>query len=601
MAKKKTKKSSNGIFYRLVRYDDGRFRSNVFFMFPFYLFLSLVILYHFVFSNRIIPGVVISGINVGGMTASQAERALLDQQLQSQDALILNYEGQSFEFTSDELELRYDIKATVARALEVGRTGNLFVDSKDKLAGLAKPLELNSKYSYNENALSSALAYIESQINFAAKDAYFYLEDGELKINPAIEGKKVSSGELNSIIISDLDDMALKPENLPVSDVIPNVTDKMLESYKEDVARAIANPMFIRSGSKTFELSPEELLAFIDVIARRDSETGTVYSELRLNEPVFESYANLVAQGVNVLPRGEVTLDEKGNVVGLNLITDGAELDVDKFKDDFTHTLFADETVMELSLNTISGPSDPDKYGIKELIGEGVSEYTGSAASRAHNLNLAASRTNGVMVPPGEVYSFNNSVGEISGANGYASAYIISNGRTVLGDGGGVCQTSTTLFRAALNAGLPIVKRNPHAYRVRYYELDQPLGFDAAIYQPYLDFQFKNDTSGHVLIETVPDEENSRLTFRLYGTSDGREVALTEPVISGESPPPEPLYQDDPSLAKGVVRQVDFAAWGATSTFTRTVVRDGEVIIEDDFTTRYQPWRAIYLVGTKTD
>jgi vancomycin resistance protein YoaR len=250
-------------------------------------------------------------------------------------------------------------------------------------------------------------------------------------------------------------------------------------------------------------------------------------------------------------------------------------------------------------MNSLSGPRDPKEYGIHNLLGEGISEYTGSANSRAHNLNLAAERTNGVLVAPGEIYSFNNSVGDISASTGYASAYIISNGRTVLGDGGGVCQTSTTLFRAVLNAGLPIVKRNPHAYRVRYYELDAPLGFDAAIYQPYLDFQFENDTGAYILIQTSADLENSLLSFKLYGTDDGREVELSEPVVTGETPPPEPLYQDDPTLAKGVVKQVDFAAWGATSTFDRMVKKDGEIIIQDRFNTRYQPWRAIYLVGTK--
>src|SRR3989344_2922167 len=155
------------------------------------------------------------------------------------------------------------------------------------------------------------------------------------------------------------------------------------------------------------------------------------------------------------------------------------------------------------------------------------------------------------------------------------------------------------MFRAVLDAGLPIVTRHPHAYRVYYYEQDRPVGFDASVFQPSLDFQFKNDTPNHVLVATSWNLDEQTLTFKLYGTPDGREVEITEPVVTNEIAPPEALYQDDPTLDKGVVRQVDFSAWGATAQFSRTVTRGGEILSQDTFKSTYQPWRAIYLVGTK--
>ena len=240
----------------------------------------------------------------------------------------------------------------------------------------------------------------------------------------------------------------------------------------------------------------------------------------------------------------------------------------------------------------------PEGYGIFALLGEGKSKFTGSIPGRINNLTLAAQRTSGVLVPPGDIYSFNASIGEISAATGYDTAYIISNGRTVLGEGGGVCQTSTTLFRAILNAGLPIVERHPHAYRVGYYEIDSPVGIDASVYQPSLDLRFKNDTPNYVLIEAVWDLQEQSLTFRIYGTPDGRKVEMTEPVVIGQSAPPTPLYENDASLPKGTTWQVDFAAWGAQVSFKRTVTKGGKILYEDIFTSSYQPWRAIYKVGT---
>lgn len=241
-----------------------------------------------------------------------------------------------------------------------------------------------------------------------------------------------------------------------------------------------------------------------------------------------------------------------------------------------------------------------NNLGIVEQIGQGVSYFAGSIPNRVHNISLAASRINGVLVAPGEVFSFDKSLGDVDKYNGYKEAYVIQNGKTVLGDGGGVCQVSTTLFRAVLNSGLPVVERHAHAYRVGYYEQQSYPGIDATIYVPTVDFKFKNDTKNYILIQSFLDPTNMSLTFTFYGTSDGRKVDLTTPVVTNIIPPPEPLYQDDPTLAPGEIRQVEHAAAGANISFSRTVTRNGETMISETFKTRYVPWRAVYLRGPQT-
>lgn len=242
-----------------------------------------------------------------------------------------------------------------------------------------------------------------------------------------------------------------------------------------------------------------------------------------------------------------------------------------------------------------------NSFGIRELIGRGYSEFQGSIPGRIHNVALAASRLNGILVAPGETFSFNAIVGDISAATGYQSAYIIKEGRTVLGDGGGVCQVSSTLFRAALNAGLPIVERHAHAYRVHYYEEGgfKP-GLDATVFSPSVDLVIKNDTPAHILIQTKTDLTNLTLAFELYGTHDGRSSEISNHNVWGETPPPPPLYQDDPTLKEGVVKQVDWAAWGAKASFKYRVTRGNDVLQDTVFTSNFQPWRAVYLKGTAT-
>ncbi len=242
---------------------------------------------------------------------------------------------------------------------------------------------------------------------------------------------------------------------------------------------------------------------------------------------------------------------------------------------------------------------DVNNLGIKELLGYGTSLFQHSISSRIYNVTLGATRINGTLVRSGEEFSFAKVIGDVSSLTGYQQAYVIQNGHTVLGDGGGICQVSTTLFRAALNAGLEITERHAHDYRVGYYEEDGPPGIDATVYVPSIDLRFKNDTGHSILIQTIIDPSELRLSFYLYGTKDGREVTMTTPVVTNESPAPTPLYQDDPTLSKGQVKQVDFAAAGARVSFSRIVKKDGKTIINDTYVSNYRPWQAVYLVGTK--
>jgi len=245
----------------------------------------------------------------------------------------------------------------------------------------------------------------------------------------------------------------------------------------------------------------------------------------------------------------------------------------------------------EIKLNSIN------KFGIEEKIGEGKSDYSGSIPERIHNIILASSKFNGILIPPKKIISFNKIVGDISQLTGYKPAYIIKDGKTILGDGGGVCQVSTTLFRAALNTGLEIIERHHHAYRVSYYENDSKPGLDATVFAPLIDLKIKNNTPAYILIQTKVDEEKNLLYFYFFGKKDQRRIEISTPTVWDIYPPLSPKYQDDPTLKKGVIKQIDFPAWGAKSSFNYKVYVDNKLIIDEKFISSYRPWQAVYLVG----
>jgi len=392
--------------------------------------------------------------------------------------------------------------------------------------------------------------------------------------------------------VSAFDQINFSAETLPTKIIKPKTLENDLKSSLPEIQKIILNEITIRDGNKSWVLGKNQLLNFLTFV-----KSGKL--QFNIDEPKFEAFTESIAQEVNELPRGQVTQTNGDRVVDFKLVRDGKELNEKEFTKRFKDAFFNAKSLVELPFDIISGPATKEAYGIFALLGEGGSTYFGSGTGRVHNLTLAAERTNGVLVPPGSIYSMNNSVGDISAATGYDIAYIIQEGRTVLGSGGGVCQTSTTLFRAVLKSGLPIVVRHPHAYRVGYYEQNMPVGFDASVFQPTWDFQFKNDTPNYVLVQSSADIADSSLTFKIFGTPDGRTVEISEPVVTNQTPPPPVLYQDDPTLLKGVTKQIDFSAWGASVRFTRKVSKGGKLLFEDVFSSTYQPWRAIYLVGTR--
>jgi vancomycin resistance protein YoaR len=254
-------------------------------------------------------------------------------------------------------------------------------------------------------------------------------------------------------------------------------------------------------------------------------------------------------------------------------------------------------TINDQSIAPVIKLSEANQFGIRELIGSGSSDFSGSIENRIFNIEHASSKMHGLIIRSGDEFSFNKLIGDISAYTGYKQAYVIKDGKTVLGDGGGVCQVSTTLFRAALNSGLKITERFPHAYRVHYYEENSSPGMDATVFAPSVDFKFINNTNSAILIQVAIDKSINRLVMNFYGTKDDRKITISPVTIWDILAPPEALYQDDPTLPTGVVRQVDWAAWGAKAKFTYYVEKDGKVLYDEEFVSSYRPWQAIYLRG----
>ena len=555
----------------------------------FFSFSLCFFLFHLFFARKIIPGVTVYGVgNLSGLSSSQAlEKTGVALQSALEKEVNFDFVVTKKTLRPVDLGLSFNIPNTVFQAYNVGRSGKILVDLQEELKSLIYGRKVYPAYTLDESVWEEKLGSL--YLSLAGRDAQF-VYSGQLYIEPGRNGLKVGFSELNKFIL----DALLRQEENPIlvlPTYAPQITESQLTPLYKKVSQLIYGRPSVYLGKAETKMTESEFLKLLDFKSASVSASKT--SVAQFVEEVSAKYNR---------PAKSVSFEVEGNkLTKFTPGEDGLEVDKDALTRNVARELLACRLAKILvPTRRISAAISGNKYGIKELIGRGQSAFAGSIPGRITNIKIATSRVSGTLVPPDGNFSFSDAVGEISAENGYDYAYIISEGRTVLGTGGGVCQVSTTVFRAALDAGLPIVTRTAHAYRVHYYEEGgSPVGLDATVYPPTVDLKFKNDTPGYILITSQIDLEGQNLYFNIYGTSDGRTVKLTGPKISNYTPAPEAKYQDDPTLEKGITKQVDWSAPGSTVIFERVVERGGQVVNTDKFISNYRPWQAVYLVGTK--
>ena len=221
---------------------------------------------------------------------------------------------------------------------------------------------------------------------------------------------------------------------------------------------------------------------------------------------------------------------EKERVVSFTPPKDGVIVDNRKTVDALI-AAFRDNQNRALATTIVEHPnkelSETNNLGINELLSRGESNFKGSPKNRRHNIAIGVEKLKGMIIKPGEEFSFNKNICPVDKSGGWLPELVIKAEGTIPEYGGGLCQVSSTTYRSAMKAGLPITMRKNHSYAVQYYS---PQGSDATTYCGGIDFRFKNDTAGSILIwPYLVDKDN--LAFDFYGTKDDRIVTLTKPVV----------------------------------------------------------------------
>ncbi len=587
--------------------------------FFFFFLLAVGGLYGVWFNGRIYPGVSMLGVDLGGLTPDEAEQVIaISFPYPQNGSITLKHQDKVWKYTPAELGLALDAKASAQNAYKIGREGSFFHRVNTQLSTARSITYIAPTYIFDQRLTASVLGKLATQVNHPLIEAEITLKGIDVQIRSGETGSELDQmGTLNKLR-GMMEAMQSGTIDLMVKTTEPAVID--VEKTGTVVKNLLSAPFTIsmpddpnkEEKQGPWSIDPETLAGMLS-LSRVTEGDHSIY-QVELNNMLLLPYLNDLANKTNLLMRNarfifnddvrELDLLEHA-VVGRNLNISSTIGAIQQKAAAGQHDVVL---VYDYQKPDVMDNATRDTLGIKELVRAETSYFYGSSIERVQNISASAARFHGLLVAPGETFSMAKNLGDMSLDNGFAEALIIYGGRTIKGIGGGVCQVSTTLFRAAFNAGFPIVERHPHAYRVSYYEkipgnhIDPNLaGMDATVYVPVVDFRFTNDTSYWLLMETYVNPEKSSITWKFYSTKDGREVKSETTGPQNPVPAPEDLYKENPELEKGEINQVDWAAEGADVTVRRSVSKNGQLYFNDEFITHYQPWQAVFEYGPGTE
>ncbi len=563
-------------------------------------------------AGRIHPGVVASGVEIGGMTTEEAS-AKLSETLPGRMAtpVTVSFETTTWTITAEELDASPETTEAAKSAYAVGRQGTFVERFAARASAWFSPAKVDVPVSADDSATAASLMKVTSEIDRAPVDATVVISGTTPSISSAKLGRKVDAAKLEKQVLAALiaEDKAVTAhaELAPV-----RVTDEGAAPALEEAKKMLSGPASVTYETSTWEFTPEQIATWLAFRIAGDAEESTASADatpapasarLESGTEILEAYVSSELASASVTakvgsagkPAVNASFKASGGTVSIVPHQDGVGPDITSLANELTIVLKGDaaRTValrtqrVEPEITT----EDAKGMGIKERISTYTTTYDSGNKPRVNNIHTLADAIDGTLIPPGGTFSFNGAVGPRTAAKGYQEAPAIVNGKLVPQLGGGICQVGTTVFNSVFESGLPIVERKNHSFYISHY----PKGRDATVSWGGPDLKFKNDTPNWVLLAT--GYSNSSLTISLYGTDPGYEV--TASTGSWTDVKPHPVKETpDPTLALGKRTVEDSGVDGRTIVVKRTVKKGGTVIREDTFKSVYKPKEEVVLVGT---
>ncbi|MFA5935975.1 MAG: VanW family protein [Patescibacteria group bacterium] len=567
--------------------------------------------------GKIFPGVRVLNVRLDGLTRDEARETVqkrIDEVLSTGIAYTFHGKQTDLDMTvaaadgSESRELiQYDIGQAINKAFDVGRTKNPIRNALVQLGARINPLRVPADVVIDEKGIEEALREGFGDTLTPARDASFDIRFATgttplVRIQNEEMGADFRMERAMNELKRQAERLTFMPIELEEQRAEPRFRRADLEPLEQEVIELLNRPsLTFTYQTKTFPITTSTLARLITVV----EEDGK--AKLTLSRDAFHEYIKERAPDIEQETKNGDLDVQDGKIISFTAGTQGIQIDAEKTLA-VLETAWPKERTFPLLVTITSGSllgEDPEALGIKEIIGIGRSNFSGSPSNRRKNIAKGAQKVNGTIIEPGGEFSLLKTLGSIDGANGWLPELVIKGNETKPEFGGGLCQIGTTVFRGALSSGLDITERRNHSYRVRYYE---PAGTDATIYEPSPDFKFKNDTSRHVLINAYIKGDEA--IFEFWGTNDGRETTFKgstevsnvdqlKPRVYNVVSPPAMKLVETLDLAPGQKKCTEVAHAGADAEFTYIVTHANGSSTQETFTSHYRPWQAVCLIGVE--
>jgi vancomycin resistance protein YoaR len=547
--------------------------------------------------GRVYPGSSVLGTDLSGTTRSESRQRLEHAFAPfAMQAVTFTFEDRVWTASLSDLGYAIDFESMLDDAMTRGR-GERITSRYASILGFGDDHEIPLVISSRAEKLRSYLAVIDDEIRIEPANARLAMSpEDEIEILPDRPGRKLDLATAESAVASTIAQGRHRTIRLESSEIPPAVTARMLAGAEASAIQLISAPVYFTHEGETYPVDTDHLANALII----DGDASS-----RLDAGLIADRVDAIVAAVRQSPRNVML----GWDAGLHVVENdapGLELDREAFADALGTVAKSTTRTAPLPVRAVPAAARVDNMhdlGIEQHLAYGSSAFSGSSVTRETNVVVSANNISYKLVAPGEVFSFNQLLGPITPEMGYVAGTIIQGDWAATDIGGGVCQVSTTVFRAAAKAGFRFDEWPPHSWRLAFYEIDgSPPGFDAAIYQPNNDTEWEKDLTfvnpldSWLLLMMVVDGDVVRAHF--YGRDPGWTVEFGEAQVSEPKPIPEPVERYNPDLAQGERRLVQQARAGSLVRIRRTITdRDGAILADGDFVSDYRSQPEAWEIG----
>ena len=503
-------------------------------------------------SGKVHRGVEVGNVSLGGKTSAEARQIVRDQVVGPLEEIDFDGPGHVTRKASA-MGVSFNINETVDEAYAIGREGNVLNRLSERLRASFGGATIPPDIDYRPAKARGEVREIASQVDRPPREAEVKIYGSEVEVANSRNGYDLNVAATMASVNGAIDDMSGKAR-LRGESLAPGVTTAEAEAAAKKARGALSEQLVLRAEGESWMVTPDRLGSALDV-TEQEGKIDVSLDRDRLDGVLTSVYNDLTVKPVEA----SYDFGSKGDII-VEPSREGRSVEGEKLLDAIQGGIFEGKREYEVPITV-----DKPKYTTAELEAKKPTQLIGSyhtnyratsdhTQERVDNLGIASRAISGTFLAPGEVFSLNDTVSGLD----YNEGHVIINGATSTGLGGGLCQVTSTLYNAALYAGLEIVERHPHDTQLPYI---RP-GMDATVWFGALDMKFKNTTDGYILLKEYVANDNY-IYAQVYGVPDDVDVTMSS----------EPVYMTS-----------NASEW--VTHYTRKV--NGKVVYRDKWNTSYE-------------